>query len=118
MEQKDIKLSEQEKAYIRELLGETRPEFREKFLELAKSRKKEDRDMFMRYRTILEEFVVPKQPPRTQEIITDVLSQIKEGVEGFNADENCEFHAKLPRSIEFTINHDGNSIHFTIPQIA
>lgn len=115
MEQKDIKLSEQEKAYIRELLRETQPLFRDMFLGLAKSRKKEDRDMFMRYRTILEEFVVPKQPPRIQEIITDVLSQIKKGIEGFNADENCEFHVNPPRSIEFTFNHDGNSIHFTIP---
>ena len=61
MEQKDIKLNDQEKTFIRELLRETRPEFREKFLELARSEKKEDRDEFMRIRELLLEYVVPKQ---------------------------------------------------------
>lgn len=61
MEQKDIEVSEQEKTFIRELLRETQPKFREKFLELAKSERKEDRDEFMRIRELLLEYVVPKQ---------------------------------------------------------
>lgn len=56
-----MKLTEQEKSYIMELLKETRSEFRDMLLELARSEKKEDRDEFMRIRELLLEYVVPKQ---------------------------------------------------------
>lgn len=61
MEQKDIELTEQEKAYIRELLRETRPRFREILLEMSKSPLKNDREFFVRVREQLLEYVVPKQ---------------------------------------------------------
>lgn len=61
MEQKDIELTEQERAYIRELLRETQPKFREIFLEMSKSPLKNDRELFVRVREQLLEYVVPKQ---------------------------------------------------------
>ena len=118
MEQTDIKLNDQEKAFIKELLEETQPLFRNIFLELANSKKKEDKEKFMKCRNILEEFIVPKQGKGLlciQENIKDTLSQIKKGIDEYNAAVNGESHASLPHSVEITCNLDGNSIHFTIP---
>ncbi len=73
MEQKDIELTEQERAYIRELLRETQSEFRDIFLKM--SRIPRFMESFARLRVQLLEYVVPKQG----ELLSFLSSNLADG---------------------------------------